>query len=34
MKYGTNDLIYKTETDNGHGVQTCGSQWGGSRMDE
>ena len=23
LKYGTNDPIYKTETDHGHGEQTC-----------
>ena len=28
LKYGTNDLIYKTEADHGQGEQTCGSQWG------
>ena len=22
-----NDPIYKTETDHGHGEQTCGCQW-------
>ena len=26
LKYGTNDSIYKAETDHGHGVQTCGCQ--------
>ena len=25
-KYGTNDPIYKTKTDHGHGEQTCGCQ--------
>ena len=29
LKYGTNDPIYKTETDHGHREQTCGSQQGG-----
>ena len=24
LKHGTNDPIYKTETDHGHGEQTCG----------
>ena len=28
LKYGTNDPIYKTETDHGHGEQACGCQWG------
>ena len=23
LKYGTKDPIYQTETDHGHGVQTC-----------
>ena len=27
LKYGTNDPIYKTETDDRHGEQTCGCQW-------
>ena len=26
LKYGTNDHIYKTETDHGQGQQTCGCQ--------
>ena len=26
LKDGTDDPIYKTETDNGHGEQTCGCQ--------
>ena len=26
LKYGTNDPSYKTETDHGHGKQTCGCQ--------
>ena len=36
LKYGTDDPIYKTETDCGHGEQTCGHQGvgGRSRMDE
>ena len=29
LKHGTNDPIYKTETDHGHAEQTCGSQRGG-----
>ena len=32
QKYGTDDLIYKTETDHGLGEQTCGcwgSEWDG-----
>ena len=36
LKYGTNDPIYKTETDQGHGDQTriCqGAGMGGSGMD-
>ena len=28
LKCGTDDSIYKTETDCGHGKQTCGFQWG------
>ena len=24
LKYGTNDPIYKIESDHGHGEQTCG----------
>ena len=28
LKYGTSDPIYKTETDCGHGEQTCGCQEG------
>ena len=31
FKYGTNDPIYKRETDYRHGEQTCGSQGGGRR---
>ena len=32
LKYGTNDPIYRTETDHGHGEQTCvakreGREW-------
>ena len=30
-KYCTDDPIYKTETDHGHGEQTCGCQQGGRR---
>ena len=26
LKHGTNDPIYKTETDHGHGEPTCGCQ--------
>ena len=33
LKYGTDDPIYKTETDHGQGEQTCSSQGGGSGMD-
>ena len=35
LKYGTDDPIYKVETDHGQGEQTCGSQEGegGSGMD-
>ena len=33
IKYDTNGPIYKTETDHGHGEQTCGCQRGGSGMD-
>jgi len=29
LKYDTNDPIYKTETDHGHGEQICGCQEGG-----
>ena len=29
LKYGTDDPIYKTETNHGQGEQTCDSQWGG-----
>ena len=29
LKYGTNDPTYKTETDHGHGEQTCVCQGGG-----
>ena len=32
-KYGTNEPIYKRETDHGHGEQTFGCQEGGSGMD-
>ena len=31
LKYGKNDPIYKTETDSGHGEQTCDNQRGGGR---
>ena len=31
IKYGTDDLIYKTETDQGHGEQACGCQGEGGR---
>ena len=31
LKYGTDDPIYKTETDHGQGEKTCGSQWGGAK---
>ena len=36
LKYGTDDPVYKTETDHSHGEQTCGCQGkeGGSGMDE
>ena len=32
LKHGTNDPTYKTETDHGHGEETCGCQraWMGS----
>ena len=35
LKYGTDDPIYKIETDHSQGKQTCGSQRkrGGSGMD-
>ena len=29
LKYGTNEPIYKTETDQGHREPTCGCQVGG-----
>ena len=29
LKYGTNEPIYRTETDSDHGEQTRGCQWGG-----
>ena len=29
LKHGTDDPIYKTETDHRHGEQTCGCQGGG-----
>ena len=32
LKYGTDDPIYKAETDYGHGEQTCGCQRGGGRV--
>ena len=32
LKYDTNNPIYKTETDHGHGEQTCGCLQGGSGM--
>ena len=28
LKYGTDESIYKTETDSQHGEQTCGGQGG------
>jgi len=31
LKYGTDDPIYKTETDHGQGEQTCGYQGEGER---
>ena len=31
LTYGTDDPVFKEETDNGQGEQTCGSQ-GGSKM--
>ena len=31
LKYGTNDPIYKTETDHEHREQTCGYQGGGGK---
>ena len=31
LKHGTDDPIYKTETDHGHGEQTCGCQEGAGR---
>ena len=31
LEYGAGDPIYKTETDHGHGEQTCGFQGGGGR---
>ena len=31
LKYGTDDLIYKTETDHGQGEQTCSSHGGGGQ---
>ena len=31
LKHGTDDPIYKTETDRKHGEQTCGCQGGGER---
>ena len=33
LKYGTNDPIYKTEKDHGHGEQTCVCQSGENGMD-
>ena len=33
LKYGTDDPIYKIETDHGHGKQTCGCWWGGRGVD-
>ena len=34
LKYGKTDPIYKTETDHGHGEQTCGCWWGwGKELD-
>ena len=29
LKCGTNEPMYRTETDHGHGEQTCGCQGGG-----
>ena len=29
LKYGTNELLYETETDSQHREQTCGCQGGG-----
>ena len=29
LKYNTNEPIYETQTDDGHGEQTCGCQGGG-----
>lgn len=31
LNFGTDDPIYKTETDQIHGEQTCGCQEGGER---
>ena len=31
LKYGTDDPIHKTETNQGNGEQTCGCQCGGGR---
>ena len=31
LKYGTNDPIYKTEKDHGHGEPTCGCQGEGRK---
>ena len=34
LKYGSNDPIYKTETDHGYGMWLPGWRGGGSGMDE
>ena len=34
IKYGTHDSIYKTETDHGHGDQTCVCQEGGEGRED
>ena len=34
LKYGTNDHVYKTETDHGHGEQTCVCQQGWRREED
>ena len=31
LKYGTDEFIYRTETDHGLGQQTCGCQGGGGK---
>ena len=30
LKYNTNEPVYETQTDDGHGEQTCGCQGGGA----